>query len=206
MNQGLTSEQRQLVGAVRELAQGEFRRDGLKYMAGTFPWPNLRKLADLRYQTLIHDDSSPDDEERPGWEEWLRFAGVTIPAGATITSARLEVTASSTQWQRIAFDFGMEAAASSAAFSASSLPSQRTLLVPRVSHSSDAQWLAGTAYQLDQIATILQAVVNQPAWTSGNAVGLVLRGTGQAWGRKFTRFFDGDPAAAPRLVVTYTVP
>lgn len=36
----------------------------------------LRKLADLRYQTLIHDDSSPDDEERPGWEEWLRFAGV----------------------------------------------------------------------------------------------------------------------------------
>lgn len=37
--------------------------------------PPLRKPADLRYHTLIHDDSSPGDEERPGWEEWLAFAG-----------------------------------------------------------------------------------------------------------------------------------
>jgi len=35
----------------------------------------LRKPSDLRFHTLIHDDSSPGDEERPGWEEWLRFAG-----------------------------------------------------------------------------------------------------------------------------------
>lgn len=38
--------------------------------------PPLRKPADLRHHTLIHDDSSPGDEERPGWEEWLAFAGV----------------------------------------------------------------------------------------------------------------------------------
>ena len=38
--------------------------------------PPLRKPADLKHHTLIHDDSSPGDEERPGWEEWLAFAGV----------------------------------------------------------------------------------------------------------------------------------
>ena len=38
--------------------------------------PPLRKPADLRQHTLIHDESSPGDEERPGWEEWLAFAGV----------------------------------------------------------------------------------------------------------------------------------
>lgn len=38
--------------------------------------PALRKPADLRNHTLIHDDSSPGDEERPGWEEWLAIAGV----------------------------------------------------------------------------------------------------------------------------------
>ena len=37
--------------------------------------PQLRKPADLRNHTLIHDDSSPGDEERPGWEEWLAIAG-----------------------------------------------------------------------------------------------------------------------------------
>jgi LysR family glycine cleavage system transcriptional activator len=37
--------------------------------------PPLRKAADLRNHTLIHDDSSPGDEERPGWVEWLALAG-----------------------------------------------------------------------------------------------------------------------------------
>jgi alkylation response protein AidB-like acyl-CoA dehydrogenase len=47
MDQRLTSEQRQMVGAVRELAQAEFKNDALKYMDGTFPWPNMQKLAKL---------------------------------------------------------------------------------------------------------------------------------------------------------------
>jgi alkylation response protein AidB-like acyl-CoA dehydrogenase len=47
MTHGLTPEQRQMVGSVRELAQAEFRKDALKYMDGTFPWDNMRKLANL---------------------------------------------------------------------------------------------------------------------------------------------------------------
>jgi hypothetical protein len=95
------------------------------------------------------------------------------------------------------------AAANSAAFTPASRPSQRTLLAPRVAHSSDAQWLADTWYSLEQVAPLLQAAIAQPGWTSGNAVSLVLRGTGTSWGRKFVRAFEADPAQAPRLVVTY---
>lgn len=47
MTYGLTAQQRQMVGTVRELAQVEFRNDALKYMDGTFPWENMRKLAKL---------------------------------------------------------------------------------------------------------------------------------------------------------------
>ena len=47
MTYGLTTQQRQMIGTVRDLAQGEFRGDGLKYMDGTFPWDNMRKLAGL---------------------------------------------------------------------------------------------------------------------------------------------------------------
>ena len=94
----------------------------------------------------------------------LRFTGVTIPAGATVTAARIELMAAMTQWNTVGFEFAAEAAGNSAAFSAASRPSQRTLLVPRVTHASDAQWVSGTRYALEDISAIVQAVVSQPAW------------------------------------------
>jgi alkylation response protein AidB-like acyl-CoA dehydrogenase len=43
----ITPQQRQMIGTVRDLAQAEFRNDAIKYMDGTFPWENMRKLAKL---------------------------------------------------------------------------------------------------------------------------------------------------------------
>ncbi|MBI3758456.1 MAG: acyl-CoA dehydrogenase family protein [Deltaproteobacteria bacterium] len=40
----ITSQQRQIIASVRALAQREFRNDAIKYMDGTFPWENMRKL------------------------------------------------------------------------------------------------------------------------------------------------------------------
>ncbi len=136
----------------------------------------------------------------------LRFTGVAIPAGATITAARVELTASSTQWNSVAFEFAAEAAGNSAAFSTSSRPSQRTLVVPRVAHSSDQQWIAGTRYALDDITAVIQAVVSQPAWNAGQALSVIVRGTAGAWARKFIGSAEGGAGVAPRLVVTYTTP
>src|ERR1700704_2019691 len=41
----LTEQQRRMVAAVRDLAQGEFKANAQKYMDGTFPWKNMKKLA-----------------------------------------------------------------------------------------------------------------------------------------------------------------
>ena len=43
----LSEEQRAFVGNVRKLAQSEFRARAPSYMDGSFPWENIRKLADL---------------------------------------------------------------------------------------------------------------------------------------------------------------
>jgi alkylation response protein AidB-like acyl-CoA dehydrogenase len=43
----LTDEQRRFVQTVRDLAQSEFRPRALQYMDGTFPWENMRRLAEL---------------------------------------------------------------------------------------------------------------------------------------------------------------
>ncbi|HEV8031904.1 MAG TPA: acyl-CoA dehydrogenase family protein, partial [Stellaceae bacterium] len=43
----LSDEQRRFVQTVRDLAQGEFRARALQYMDGSFPWENMRQLAEL---------------------------------------------------------------------------------------------------------------------------------------------------------------
>ncbi len=43
----LTEQQRRMVAAVRDLAQGEFKQNAQKYMDGTFPWENMKKLAEI---------------------------------------------------------------------------------------------------------------------------------------------------------------
>jgi hypothetical protein len=133
----------------------------------------------------------------------LRFTGVSIPAGASVTSARLELTAAATQWNAVAFEMAAESASHSLPFTAASRPSQRTLLPARASHSSNSQWVAGTRYALEDMTAVIQGVVNQPAWSSGQALSVIVRGTGGAWARKFISSVEGGAATAPRLVVTY---
>jgi alkylation response protein AidB-like acyl-CoA dehydrogenase len=43
----LSSEQRAIVNTVRSIAQEKFKGRAIKYMDGTFPWENLRELAEL---------------------------------------------------------------------------------------------------------------------------------------------------------------
>jgi alkylation response protein AidB-like acyl-CoA dehydrogenase len=43
----LSDEQKSIVATVREITQSEFKPRGLRYMDGTFPWENMRRLAEL---------------------------------------------------------------------------------------------------------------------------------------------------------------
>jgi alkylation response protein AidB-like acyl-CoA dehydrogenase len=43
----LTDQQRSMVSTVRDLVEGEFKPNAIKYMDGTFPWPNMKKLAEI---------------------------------------------------------------------------------------------------------------------------------------------------------------
>src|SRR6201747_731864 len=43
----ISAQQREMIGSVRSLAQNEFKSNALRWMDGTFPWENIRKLAGL---------------------------------------------------------------------------------------------------------------------------------------------------------------
>ena len=133
----------------------------------------------------------------------LRFTGVNIPPGATIVSAELELHAATSQWNPIALDIAGDAAANSAPFSIGDLPSQRTLTTATISHSSNTNWVAGTWYTLEDVAAIVQEIVDQPGWASGNSLALVMQGTGSAWGSKHATTYEVSASEAARLVITY---
>ncbi len=135
----------------------------------------------------------------------LRFTGVTIPRGATIISARLEIySTTELQWKTIAFQAGGDAVNSSVAFTDTSRPSQRVLTVARVNHNTNIRWNANSWIVVDEMATIVQEIVNRGGWVSGNNLSLILRGTGTQWARKFALAFESGAAFAPRLVITYS--
>jgi hypothetical protein len=136
----------------------------------------------------------------------LNFSGVNIPQGVTITSARLELASNSSQWIGLNVRLMAENVGNSELFSTSNRPSQRTVTTQEVLHLSDNLWVTDTYYQLDQMASVVQAVISRPDWQSGNRLSILLRGNGNAWARKFFHSFDGNPAFAPRLIIVYTTP
>ncbi len=133
----------------------------------------------------------------------IRFTNVTIPSGATITSARVSLYSSQSQWITVSFSIAAEAAINSAAFSSTSKMSQRTLTSMKVQHSDNVQWNANTWYSLDEIAPVIQEVVNQPGWQSGNSLSIIMKGTGSAYARKIVSSFNDSAANAPKLTITY---
>jgi hypothetical protein len=49
----------------------------------------------------------------------------------------------------------------------------------------------------------VQAVVNRPGWQYGQALSLIIQGTGTVADRRVMRSFESDPAFAPRLIITF---
>ena len=47
MDFALSAEQRSMIKTVRELTQDMFKPNALKYMDGTFPWENIKALAEI---------------------------------------------------------------------------------------------------------------------------------------------------------------
>jgi hypothetical protein len=134
----------------------------------------------------------------------LRFTGVAIPPHATIASAHLDVASSQAQWISDSLVIAGDASGNSPAFTSGSRPSQRALTTASVAHNDDVQWLANTTYALDDMSAVIQEIVNRPDWVSGNAISVIMQGTGGAYTRKFISSFDGGGGNAPRLVVTFT--
>lgn len=135
----------------------------------------------------------------------MRFTGVAVPQGASITAAHVQFQVDERGSQTTVLTIEGEATDDAATFgSANRGVSSRS----RTSSSASVSWepvawtrtgQAGSDQQTPDISAIIQEIVSRPGWSSGNALVLIVTGTG----KRTAEAYDGVPSAAPLLHIEY---
>jgi hypothetical protein len=133
----------------------------------------------------------------------MRFTKLSIPNNATITSAYAEFTVKETTWtDPTNLTLQAEAADNSTTFTTAAYnTSSRTRTISSVLWSNLAVWnTSGAAIRTPDLSPLVQEVVNRGGWANGNALSLIVTGTGH----RTPYAYDGLATGAPKLVVTFT--
>ena len=132
----------------------------------------------------------------------IRLQNVTIPAGATITSATLEVYANLAGTAEFDTTIHAEDADSASTFTSSANNvSNRTRTTAQTSWSEPSQsWSSGQSIISPNFSSVVQAVIDRPGWSSGNSMAIILVPDS---GLKSIYQHTGAGTNAPKLHVTY---
>ncbi len=134
----------------------------------------------------------------------LRFTGVGVPRGATITGAHIQFTTDETTDEATSLLIEGQAADDPPTFTGDDFNISSRLRTAASASWSPPAWTivgeSGPAQRSSDIATVIQEIVNRPGWTSGSAIVIIITGTG----KRVAESFDGDAPSAPRLHITYS--
>jgi hypothetical protein len=146
---------------------------------------------------LVHDGGS----QTVG----LRFTGVAVPAGATIIRAYIQFEADAAESGTASLLLRGQAADDPATFTnADHDVSSRPRTAASAAWSPPA-WTtvgeAGAAQRTSDLKAVIQELVDRPGWASGNAMALIVTGTGT--GKRTARSQESDPSGAALLHIEY---
>lgn len=141
-----------------------------------------------------------------GYTGGFRFLNIQIPNGAVILSATMEfyVVGVETPFSTTAFKAYGEAADNSAVFTLGSLPKDRVKTTALVDNSFNVS-VGLPKWVTLNILPCVQEIVNRVGWVLGNALAIICHSTFPAWWLD-VRSWDGDPAQAAILEVTWAYP
>src|SRR5690606_25048014 len=101
---------------------------------------------------------------------FTRFTNITIPQGATISSAKIQiVAASSIASTAVNTTISALDADNASAPTTISEADSATRTTASVDWNSVPAFIAGTTYDSPDISSVIQEVVNRPGWNSGNS-------------------------------------
>ena len=132
----------------------------------------------------------------------MRFQNVTVPASATIITAYVEFEADDTASGDTSLTFHGEADPNPAVFTGSAYNiTDRSATAAGVDWNNVPPWnTVSEKHKTPDLAPIVQEIIGQPGWNSGNALVLLVSGSGV----RTAEAFDGESQNAPLLHVEYT--
>lgn len=158
----------------------------------------------------------PEEEVFPGeWSGGIRnksylFKNVTIPQGATITSAKITYVDNTSGVERtIHYKFYGVDEDNTGDFVASPLSTCRT----RTHTTAAVDWdltftpSSGTERDSPDIGSIIQEIIDRAGWSSGNTIGIYLADDGTANNNYYDyKYYSSYPTTAPILTIIYETP
>jgi MSHA biogenesis protein MshQ len=159
------------------------------------------------FGTTWTNSTAPRAGESAGanYDASLRFTNVTIPSGATIDSAYLEVVCNLAQATTVRTNVFGEDADNPAAPTSSADFLGRTLTTEVVLWST-GNWALDSVNDSPDLAAVIQEIVDRGGWASGQAMQLFWKDdTGYTdTNYKRTYGYGNDPAKAALLHLVYT--
>jgi hypothetical protein len=133
----------------------------------------------------------------------LRFAGIDIPAGATIVNAWIRFTTDETGSSGTNLTVRGHDAGNARTFSGTRGVTSRPTTAAAVAWTPPAWTTTGASgadQQTPDLSAIAQAIVDRTDWAPGNAMAFVIGGTG----KRVAESYDGSRSQAPLLHIEYT--
>ena len=135
----------------------------------------------------------------------IRWSGLKIPQGATITAARIQFTAADAQGGPCSITIQGQADDNASTFGG-----RRNQISRRPRTAASTSWSpgpwgapgeAGSNESTPDLGAVIQEIVSRPGWSSGNALAVIITGSGSriAWA------YDGDAWAAALLHVEFSI-
>jgi MSHA biogenesis protein MshQ len=137
--------------------------------------------------------------------EWwgARWQNVTVPQGATIDTATLQINITSTSDDDIYLDLYGDDTDSASAFSAGSGNNDISGRTPTTAKVDWDDASAGAGWQSKEVKTIIQEIVNRGTWNSGNALAIIADCQANCQAGIYAWDYDAHQNA-PKLDITYT--
>jgi hypothetical protein len=133
----------------------------------------------------------------------MRFTGIGIPQGATVTAAWVQFTADEASPGEASLTIRAHAVDDAPAMSgpyAVTAPDRSVATVTWEPPPWPTAGPAGPDQRTPDLSGVIQSLVDRSGWASGNAVTLIVSGTG----RRTARSFEGSPGTAPLLHIEWT--
>jgi hypothetical protein len=133
----------------------------------------------------------------------LRFPELNVPRGATIDDAFVRFTVDESDDRRTSLRIAGQATGDASPFRSEDYDiSRRQKTAARVSWQNIPSWREGQWRESPDLSSVVQEIVDGRQWNRGNALVLIIGGTG----KRTAHSYDGDRQRAPTtLHVTYSV-